>query len=194
ALRSAEMVRERDELGPLAEMAVAAAVAIGRGDRRGAERAAVVAALEGEHQALAVRGVADELEGILDGLRAADVEVHAALLPELRLGVAGDQRRKLDLLAMQVLARDLRQAVDLALQGLVQALVGVAEVDRRVPHLEIEERRAGEIVEERALAGREDLRRLGVVHGVAVRAVLRLEREKLGFLLRDRAGGVVRGK
>src|SRR5262249_38484025 len=123
ALGRAEVIRERHELRALAEMAVAPAIAIGRGDRRGAERAAVIAALEGEHQALAVRGVAHELERILDRLRAADVEVHPALEPELRFRVARDQRGELDLLAVQVLARDLRQAVDLALESVVEAAV-----------------------------------------------------------------------
>ena len=50
-------------------------------------------------------------------------------------------RGELDLLAMQILARDLRQAVELALQRVVQALVAVAEIDGRVPHLQVEIRR-----------------------------------------------------
>ena len=69
ALRAAEVVGERHELRAVAEVAVAAAIAVGRGDRRRAERAAVIAALEGEHQALAVRRVAHELERVLDRLR-----------------------------------------------------------------------------------------------------------------------------
>ena len=93
----------RHELRAVAEMAVAAAIAVGRGDRRGAERAAVIAALEGEHQALAARGVAHELEAVLDRLGAADVEMDAALLAELRFGVLGDQGGELDLLAVQIL-------------------------------------------------------------------------------------------
>ena len=119
-------------------MAVAAAVAVGRGDRRGAERAAVIAALEGEHQALAVLEIADDLEAVLDRLAAADVEVHAALLAEFLLGIAGDDRRELDLLAVQILRGDLRQRVELAFHGVGEALVLVAEVDRRVPHLQVE--------------------------------------------------------
>src|SRR5262249_46266724 len=114
-LRPAETVRERHELRAVAEMTVAPAIAVGRGDRRGAERAAVIAALEGEHQALAVRGVAHELERVLDRLGAADVEMHAALEAEFLLGIACDQRGELDLLAVQVLARGLRPAGGLGL-------------------------------------------------------------------------------
>src|SRR6476659_9501771 len=43
-----EMVGELHEVRPLAEMPVAPAVAVGRGDRRGPERAAVIAAFAGE--------------------------------------------------------------------------------------------------------------------------------------------------
>src|SRR5678815_1924140 len=60
ALRAAEVIREFDELGAV-EMSVAAPVAVRRGDRRGTERAAVIAALEREHQALAAACVAHEL-------------------------------------------------------------------------------------------------------------------------------------
>src|SRR5262249_53884853 len=139
--------------------------------------------------ALAVRGVAHELERILDRLRAADVEMHAAIVAELRLRVARDQRGELDLLAMQVLARDLRQPVDLALERVVEATVGIAEIDRRVPHLQVEIFAAGDVVEERAVAAIEDLRLLGVVNGVAVRAVERLEAHELGLVV---AGGLGR--
>src|SRR5262249_34464230 len=100
ALRPAEVIRERHELRAVAEMTVTATITVGRGDRRGAKRAAVIAAFEGEHQALAVRRIAHELERILDRLRSADVEVDAALEPELRLRIAGDECGKLDLLAM----------------------------------------------------------------------------------------------
>ena len=78
-----------------------------------AERAAVIAALEGEHQALALLGVADELEAVLDGLAAADVEVDAPLQAEPLLGGLGQDGGQLDLLAMQVLAGHLRQPVQL---------------------------------------------------------------------------------
>ena len=123
---------------PVAEMAVAPAVAVGRGDGRGPERAAVIAALEGEHQALAVPGVAHELEAVLDRLAAADIEVDAALEAELALGGLGQHGGQLDLLAVQILARHLRQPVELAPRRLVEALVAVAEIDGRIPHLQVE--------------------------------------------------------
>ena len=142
ALGAAEVIRERNELRAVAEVAVAAAIAVGRGDGGGAERAAVIAALEREHQALALLEVAHELEAVFHRLAAADIEVHAALLAELLLGILGDQRGELDLLAVQILARHLRQPVELAPHGGVEAGVAVAEVDRRVPHLQVEVRRA----------------------------------------------------
>src|SRR5258708_21043134 len=79
AVRTAEAIGKRNELRPVAEMAVAPPVAVARRDGRGAERAAVTPAFEGEHQALAAGGVSDELQRILDRLRAADVEMDPAL-------------------------------------------------------------------------------------------------------------------
>ena len=63
------------------------------------------------------------------------------LQPELLLGVARDHGGELDLLAVQVLARDLRQPVDLALERVVEPAVGVAEIDGRIPHLQVEKSR-----------------------------------------------------
>ena len=108
----------------------------------------MIAALEGEHQAFAVAGVADDLQRVLDRLGAADVEVDAALVAELGLGVLGDHRGQFDLLAVQVLRGDLRQAVQLTVGGVVQALVAVAEIDGRVPHLQVEEFTALGVVHE----------------------------------------------
>src|SRR5262249_25971272 len=68
AVAAAEVVRERHELRAIAEMTEATAIAIRRRDCGSPERAAVIAALEREHQALAVAGVAHELQGIFDGL------------------------------------------------------------------------------------------------------------------------------
>jgi len=62
AIGAAEAVGIWHELGAVAEVAIAAAVAIGGGDGGGAQGAAVVAALEGEHQALAALGIAHQLE------------------------------------------------------------------------------------------------------------------------------------
>ena len=161
ALGAAEVVGERHELRAIAEVAVAAAIAVGRGDRRGAERAAVIAALEGEHQALAVRGVAHELQAVLDRLAAADVEMHAALRAELLLGVLGDACA-----ASSIFSRCRYWLATCGSRSswrrtrVVQARVAVAEIDGRVPHLQVEVRRALRVVEERALAALEDLRRI----------------------------------
>src|SRR5207244_3353125 len=121
-----EAVWKRHELRALAEVAVAAPVAVARGDRGGAERAAVIAALEREVQTLTVARVAHQLQRVLHGLRAADVEVHAALQPEALLVVLSDAPRELDLLLVQVLARDLRQGIDLPLERIVQSRIGIA--------------------------------------------------------------------
>src|SRR5690606_22556590 len=139
-----------------AEMAVASAIAVGRRDGRRAERAAMIAALEGEHQALAILGVADELEAVLDRLASTHVEVNTPLLAELLLGIAGNHRGQLNLLAMQVLARDLRQGVELPFDGIVQPGITIAEVDGRVPHLQVEILAAFAVIEERAFAAIED--------------------------------------
>src|SRR5205807_1186759 len=68
AVWAAEAIRKRHELSPIAEVTEATPVSIGRGDGRGTERATVIAAFEGEHQALAAGGVAHELERVLHRL------------------------------------------------------------------------------------------------------------------------------
>src|SRR6185369_474554 len=175
---AAEVVRERHEVRAIAEVAEAAAIAIARRDRRGAERAAVVTALEGEHQALAAARIADELERILDRLRAADVELDSSLRIPLGERILGNRACELDLGRMQVLARDLREHVELPAHRVGQALVGVAEVDGRVPHLEVEVRDAAAVEQVAARAAFEDLRRLDVVHRVAERAEARFVGEE----------------
>ena len=159
-------------LRALAEVAVAATVAVAGGDRRRAEGAPVVTAFEGEHQAFAVAGVTHHFQRVLDRLRAADVEVHATVEAEFLLGVHRDHFRQLDLALVQVLAGDLRQGVDLLFQRVVQARVGVAEVDRRVPHLQVEVGLVFGVPHVGAFAAAENTRRLDVVNGVAVGAVL----------------------
>jgi hypothetical protein len=165
------VIGEGNELRALAEVAVAAAIAVGRGDGRGAERAPVITALEGEHQTLAVRGIAHELERILDRLGAADIEMHPALAAEFPLDILADGGRQLDLLAVEVLRGDLREAVDLALQRIVEARIGIAEIDGRIPHLQVEERRIRPIIDERAFAALEDLGDFRVMDGIAIGAI-----------------------
>ena len=55
--------------------------------------------------------------------------------------------------------------------GIVQARVGIAEVDGGIPHLEVEIGLVLVIVQERAVTAREQLRRFQIVHGVAVGAI-----------------------
>src|SRR5690606_16113989 len=101
---------------------------------------------------LALLGVADELEAVLDSLAATDVEMHAALQTEFLLGIACNHRRQLDFLAMEILARDLRQSVELTLYGVVETWIAIAEVHCRVPHLEIEVPAAFTVIKERTFA------------------------------------------
>src|SRR5262249_5356471 len=107
ALGATEVIGKRHELRPVTKMPIAPAVAVGGGDRGSTERAPVIAALEGEHQALAALGVAHQLQAVLDGLATAHIEVDAALEPELLLRSFRQPDSKLDLLAMEVLAGNL---------------------------------------------------------------------------------------
>src|SRR5262249_24978418 len=100
-------IGERYEVCPVAEMAVAPAVAVGGSNRRRAQCAAMVAALEGEHQALAVLGVAHELQAVLDRLAAPHIEMNAPLETKSLLSSFGQPGGELDLLAVEVLARNL---------------------------------------------------------------------------------------
>src|SRR5581483_3207350 len=67
-VRTTEAVRKRHEMGAVGEVAEPPAVAVTRRDRARRERAAVVAAHEGEHERLAGR-VPHDLERVLDRLR-----------------------------------------------------------------------------------------------------------------------------
>jgi hypothetical protein len=146
----------------------------------------VIAAFEREHQALAAAGVADDFEAIFNRLRAADVEVDAALHAELLLDVAGDGGGQLDLALMQILRGDLRHGVDGLVGHRVQARVLVAEIGHRVPHLQVQVRRALPVVHVGAVAVGEDRRVIHIVHRVAVGTDLGLQRAQAILLL---AGG-----
>ena len=115
--------------------------------------------------------------------------MHAPLLVPFAPGVLGDRLGKLDLGRMQVLARDLRQGVELLLHRLVEARIGIAEVDRRIPHLQVEVRHAGGVEEVAALAAREDLRRLDVVDGVAERAIAASSARSCASVMAEGLGG-----
>src|SRR5947209_572168 len=178
AVGAAEAVGEGDEVRAVGEVAEASAVAVARSYGRRAERAPVVAAHEGEDQILA-RRVAHDLEAVFNRLRAADIEVYAALQAELRLVQTRDGRRQLDLLRVQVLTRQLRQLVYLFFQRVIQTLIPVAETGRRVPHLQVEVRRAFAVVEVVALAAVEELWRVEVVNRVAPRTILSFQLQQL---------------
>src|SRR5437762_420653 len=185
AVDAAEAVGKKDELSAVAKVAVAAAIAVARSDGGSAERPAVIAAHESENQVLA-RKVPHDLERILDGLRSAHVEMHSPFDAEALFAGAGDARRHFHFLGVQILAGQLRQAVELALQRLDEPLIFVAEARGGIPHLEIEIRRALLVKQIRALATREDLGRIEVVDGIAEGADLPLERQNF----RELGGGV----
>ena len=96
----------------------------------------------------------------------------AALHAEPRFHQSAQRLGELDFLGVQVLTRELGKGVDLALQRVIQPPVLVAEIDGRIPHLQIEIRRVVVVKEITAVAAAEDLWRIGVMNGVAVRAVL----------------------
>ncbi len=184
AVRRAERIGERNELRAVGKLAEGLAVAVRRGDRRRAERAAVVAALERQHP-LPAGDLAHELQGVLDRLRAPDIELHPALHAEGALDALADQLRQLDFLPMQVLAGELRQPIHLGAHCPAHRRVGVAQVDRGVPHLQVEVLPAVQVVEVAALASLEELRLFGVVDRVAVRAEAVLLRQQRQFLVRN---------
>src|SRR5262249_10242878 len=90
---------------------------------------------------------------------------------------------------VQVLARELRQHVNLVLQRVIDATIRVAEVHGGVPHLEVEVGDIRPVVEEAPLAAREELRPLGVVDCVAVRAHTLFQREQSFFISMVRDAG-----
>src|SRR5215475_2594740 len=180
---AAKTVWEWHEVSAIAEMSVAAAIAIGRGDCRRAQRAAVIAALEGEHQRLAPARVAHELERILNRLRAADIELDATLHGPGALDPPRDAGGELDLFAVKILACKLRQLVELDRHGVIEARIAVTEIDRGVPHLQVEIFPAFDVIEKGALATFEQLGRIGVMHRIAVRAIKRFERQEVRLVV-----------
>src|SRR5579863_6863604 len=86
---------------------------------------------------------------------------------------------------MQILAGELRQPVELALQRFAKPRILVAKARGRIPHLKVEVRRAFLVVEVRPLTVHKNLGGLEIVDGVAKRAVLTLEFEEFRRLCRD---------
>ncbi len=79
------------------EMPETAPITVTRRDRARGQRAPVISAHEGKHQVPA-RGVAHDLERVLDRLRAAHVEMDAAVDAESRCVQPADRSGELDLL------------------------------------------------------------------------------------------------
>src|SRR5262249_51766813 len=93
-------VGKRQELGAIADLAVSLPIAVRRRNRGGRKSPPVISPLKREHM-LTAGVLADELERILDGLGAADVELNAPLEPEGALDAVADHFSELDLLAME---------------------------------------------------------------------------------------------
>ena len=165
-------------MGPIAKMSVTPAVTETGGDGRGAQGPSMITAHESEHEVPA-GGVSNELEGIFDGLRAADIEMHAPFDPKTLLAMLGDTRGHLHLLRVQVLAGKLRQAIELAFQRLDQPAVLVAEARRGIPHLKIQVRYAMFIVEITAFAIDKNLGGIQVVDRISKGAVFPLQGQQL---------------
>ena len=111
ALGPAKVVRELHELRPVAKVPEAAPVTVTRRNRRGPQRAPVVTAFEGEHQAFAAAGIAHQFERIFNRLRTADVEMHTPRQAPLALGVLRQGLGQFYLGPVQVLAGHLGQRV-----------------------------------------------------------------------------------
>ena len=157
---------------PIGEVAEPAAVAIAGCDFRCAQGASVIAAHEGHEEALAC-GIPHELHRVFDRLRAAHVELDPSLQAE---GPQTFQRQLLGhqhFFFVEILAGELREPVQLRLQGIDDALVAIAEIDRRVPHLEIEVGFLLAVVEEAAFAVLKEFRHGRIMDGVSMGAIFR---------------------
>ena len=127
----------------------------------------MVAPHEGHEEAFP-RVVADELHGVFDGLRATDVELHTAFHAERSETFCGQLLGHKDFFRMQILARKLRQLIQLSLDGVGDGLIAIAEADRRVPHLQVEIGAILTIVEKAALATLKKLGHRRVMDRIAV--------------------------
>ncbi|GBL40566.1 hypothetical protein EMGBD2_18240 [Nitrospirota bacterium] len=131
----------------------------------------MITAHEGHKEVLA-RGISHELHGVFDGLCAAHVELDSSLQAE------GPQTFQSQLLGhqhfvfMEILAGKLRKPVQLGLQRIDDALVAIAEIDRRVPHLEIEVGFLFAVVEKASFAVLKKFRHGRVMDRVSMRAIL----------------------
>ena len=118
------------------EMAEASAVSVAGGDLGSSEGPAVVPPRKGHEEGFAGSNT-HEFNRVFNGLGAPHVELHAPFDSE---GSEAFDRQSLgcqDLLFMEILAGQLWQLLELRYHRLYDALVTIAEVDRRVPHLEV---------------------------------------------------------
>src|SRR5574337_924219 len=153
-------------------MTKAAAISVAGGDLGGSEGPAMVPAHKGHKQGLTGR-IAHQFHRVLDGLGAPDIELHA---PSHSEGPQTFGRQPLghqDLFFVEILARQLGQLIELRLERIHNALIAIAEVYRRVPHLEIQVWFVVAIIEKAALAALKELGNGRVVHCIAMRAILR---------------------
>jgi hypothetical protein len=123
--------------------------------------------------------VADEFHGVLEGLRAADIEMDSALLLEGPLDPLRDPGSEQYLLFMKILARELREGVDLFFEGVIQALVPITEIYGGVYHLKIEIFHAVIVIKIRTLASRKYIRFFDIMDGVTPGAILIFKFQKL---------------
>ena len=134
----------------------------------------MVSTHEGEYQVFP-RVVADDLKRIFNRLRAADVELNAALHAKSLFAVSGNPRCDFNLLSVQILARELRKALELPFQRVVQSRILITEAGRRIPHLQVEVRGTVFVIQITPFATYEDLGWFHVVDRVPKGAILALE-------------------
>jgi hypothetical protein len=99
----------------------------------------------------------------------------------LKLGMdhlVNDCLDELYVFAMGILARHLAP-IELPLSGIVQALIAIPEVDRRVPHVQAQKFGPLSVVEHQAIGTVKDFARVRVVNRVTMRAKTGLERDQI---------------
>ena len=101
---------------------------------------------------------------------------------EFRLHVFGNHFRQLDFCRMQILAGGLWQDVDLSFQDVIQAFVAITEIDRRIPHLEIQVRFSGRVIHVTPFAMRENIGMFDIMDSIAKRTVFRFVRQQLSVI------------
>jgi len=141
----------------------------------------VVTALKSKHPGAA--GIfAHQLEGVLYGLGTAYVKMNAAFKTEAFLDALHNALRELDLFTVKILASQLREFIDLALESFIDPGIPVTQVHGGIPHLKIQIRFPRHVVEVTAFTAVEDLGPLGIMHRIAVRTDFPLNSEERLFI------------